>query len=223
MLTLAQFIFNTNIGIDQLFMSAYSTNEYAASSPGRMAPGSAFCFILIGVDLVIMAVNHKQSRHYPMIVGILGSLIGALSTVPFFGYLAGTTGMYTYGWASLIHMAIHTSLGFMMLGISIMSFAWVKNNAGKGGAPRWLPVLVGNITVIITLLLWQALFSEQRTNTGDMVTSEASVTRNRITESMISRIEILSRMGGALEHIRQSYSRAMGKGCRPAAWLKQCE
>ena len=41
-ITLAEYVFGVNLGIDQLLMEHYITVE--TSSPGRMAPNTALCF-----------------------------------------------------------------------------------------------------------------------------------------------------------------------------------
>jgi len=192
-LTLAEYLFSINFGIDQLLMNAYTVGQSGPTSPGRMALNSAVCFILTGSTLIILASGRGKLGHRPMVVGILGSLVVALASVPFFGYLIGLAS--TYGWGYITSMAVHTGVGLMVLGTGVVTFAWQQDRAGKSGAPRWLPVLAGIGTVMATLLLWQALFSEQRTNTQKLVASEAMIIQNQISERMDSRIVVLTRLG----------------------------
>jgi PAS domain S-box-containing protein len=192
LLTLAQYIFGIDIGIDQLLMQAYNVGQTAVFAPGRMALNSAVCFTLTGAALIGMAVGGVRLRQRALVLGVLGSLIIALAAVPFFGYLTGVAS--AYGWGSLTRMAVHTAVGFMVMGSGIVAFAWQADGSGKRGAPAWLPVLVTIGTVMATLLLWQALVSEQRTQTQRLVQREATVIKNQIADRMQFRILVLTRL-----------------------------
>ena len=48
-LTLLQYIFNIELGIDQLFIEYYIKAE--TPYPGRMAPNTAMCFSMIGFGM----------------------------------------------------------------------------------------------------------------------------------------------------------------------------
>ena len=48
-LTLTQYIFGLNFGIDQALMEYYV--DLGSFNPGRMAPNTALCFLLVGVSL----------------------------------------------------------------------------------------------------------------------------------------------------------------------------
>ena len=52
LLTLIEYIFSCDLGIDQLFMKHYITS--GVSNPGRMAPNTAVCFLLTGIALLIL-------------------------------------------------------------------------------------------------------------------------------------------------------------------------
>ena len=196
LLTLVQYAFGVDLGIDQLLMTDYTFGQNAGQTsqfaPGRMAINTAICFTLTGFAITIMAVRPKWLRQRALTVGVLGSLVIAFAAVPFFGYLTGVAG--AYGWGALTRMAVHTAVGFMVVGTGIVALAWREERAGKRGAPSWLPVLVGMGTLIATLLLWQALVSEQRTNTQRIVTSETSVIKNQIADRMGFRILVLARL-----------------------------
>ena len=51
LLTLVEYIFGADLGIDQLLMEHYITTE--TSHPGRMAPNTALCFLLTGLALLL--------------------------------------------------------------------------------------------------------------------------------------------------------------------------
>ena len=49
--TLSQYIFSTNLGIDEFFMKHYI--DTLVSHPGRMAPNSALCFFTVWTHLLL--------------------------------------------------------------------------------------------------------------------------------------------------------------------------
>ena len=93
LLTLIQYIFILDFGIDQLFMEHHIT--VGTSHPDRMAPNTAVCFSLTGAAL--LAISEFRLRRLPLITGILGSIILALGVVAFFGYLMEIESAYGWG------------------------------------------------------------------------------------------------------------------------------
>ena len=107
--TLSQYVFNYNLGIDEIFMKHYITTE--TSHPGRMAPNTALCFMLssLAVILVILNKNLKLIK-LSKINLIIVVLLFSLSIVATLGYIFNINA--SYGWGSLTKMALHTSIGF---------------------------------------------------------------------------------------------------------------
>ncbi len=112
--TLYQYIAGVNLGIDQLFMQHYITVE--TSHPGRMAPNTAVCFILSGCAFLLLGAHKRAEVKLPLAV-FFGWGILALGLVSLIGYIIGLE--VAYGWASYSNMAVHTSIGFVFVGISI--------------------------------------------------------------------------------------------------------
>jgi PAS domain S-box-containing protein len=165
-LTLLQYIFGVDFGIDQLLMKHYITVQ--TSHPGRMAPNTAICFGLSGLALLIKT-NFKRLKYCSHTVGILGSIVIALGIVAFSGYLSGIN--TAYGWGNLTRMAIHTSSGFIIVGIAIFVFVWNEDMINKSVIiPRWLAFPVGIGAVTASTAMWQALRSSYAADN-----SEASV------------------------------------------------
>ncbi|MBT4521509.1 MAG: PAS domain S-box protein [Halieaceae bacterium] len=117
-LTLLQHIFGLDFGIDQALMEYYV--DFESSNPGRMAPNTALCFFLVGVSLSIAGNPEKLKVHLKTVM-FLGGLICVLGLTAFLGYLANVE--TAYGWGNLTRMAVHTSIGFIILGVGVMVFA----------------------------------------------------------------------------------------------------
>ncbi|MBF0457979.1 MAG: PAS domain S-box protein [Nitrospirae bacterium] len=152
-LTLIEYFFNLDIGIDQaLFVDIPDTA--ITSNAGRMAPFSAVEFVLLGVALFLIDVEVPRGFRPSQFIIIPASLIALTST---FGYV--------YGFAPLNRpsfynaMAFHTAIAFLMASIGIltarpdkgiMTFL-VKDNLGSVIARRLL------IALAITPLLIDAI------------------------------------------------------------------
>ena len=115
-LTLIEYIIETNLGIDQLFMSHYITVQ--TSHPGRMAPNTALCFLLTAVYMLLIRIRLQKgpakTSRISLVSGITAALVPALGAAALGGYLSGLHA--AYGWGNLTRMAIHTSAGFCVLG-----------------------------------------------------------------------------------------------------------
>jgi hypothetical protein len=66
LLTLVQYIFAVDFGIDQLLMKHYVTVE--TSHPGRMAPNTALCFGLTGTGLLVLCCYKLPRRRFLLIL-----------------------------------------------------------------------------------------------------------------------------------------------------------
>ena len=155
-LTLCQYVLDVDLGIDEIFMKHYI--DVGTSSPGRMAPNTALCFLLTGVTLVVGG-QWKSRTWIGIPIGILGAMIISLGTVALFGYYTGIE--TAYGWGSLTRMAIHTAFGFIVIGAGIVMAAWIEEKRHSQFLPASTPVIFGILGVTFTVSLWQALFANQ--------------------------------------------------------------
>ena len=115
-LTLIQYLFSVDLGIDQLFMHHYVSVQ--TSSPGRMAPNTALCFVLSGLALVLAA------RGQALAAGFVVMLMTVLSAIPLLGYVFDVES--AYGWAKLTRMAPHTAVGFIVFGFGLSAHVYAR-------------------------------------------------------------------------------------------------
>lgn len=152
--TLIEHVLDIDLGIDQLFMEHYIT--VATPHPGRMAPNTALCFTLTGISFFLACFEKLGEKRWNAI-GLLSGLMLGFGTVAFSGYAAGIP--TAYGWGHLTQMAVHTSLGVIVLGAGLLTMAW-REKADHS----WLPSAIGMTTATVAIALWQALHAmEQRT------------------------------------------------------------
>jgi PAS domain S-box-containing protein len=120
LLTLGEYVFGWNHGFDQwLFREAAGT--VGTSHPGRMAPDSALCFVLLAVGLETARALRQRER---MLTGtvVLGGLVMTLALAAISTYLTPVFG--TFGWWGLTNMAVPTAAMFEVLGVALILMAW---------------------------------------------------------------------------------------------------
>ena len=150
--TLGEYLFRADLGIDDLLVETYVLTGVA--NPGRMAPNSALALALIGAALLGLSCR-LRSRAWDLYPALLGSIVIALGTAALVGYAAGVPG--AYGWGHFNRMAIHTALGFILLGGGVVGLAWNAAKTGSSDGPLWLPAVVAVAVATVTLCMWYAL------------------------------------------------------------------
>jgi PAS domain S-box-containing protein len=145
-LTLAQYIFGANFGIDTLFMEPYV--RVGVTDPGRMAPNTALAFIFSGAALTAISLP-AWPRRGVLATGGLGSLVLGFGLIAFIGYIADLK--TAYGWGRLAHMAVHTAVAFTVLGTGLLALAWKRGKAEQEDH-RWVTVFAFVMAGVIFLL-----------------------------------------------------------------------
>ncbi|MFA6921383.1 MAG: PAS domain S-box protein [Gallionella sp.] len=119
-LSLSEYLFNWNPGIDQwLFSEPIGT--VGTSNPGRMAPETALCFLLLAAALWIIGASRKRiwTLLVPLNLGLLVLILALAAVQSYF-----TPSLGSYGWFGLTIMAMHTAILFAMLGAAVMAISW---------------------------------------------------------------------------------------------------
>jgi PAS domain S-box-containing protein len=154
--TLVQYLFHIDIGIDELFMRHVIVVE--TSHPGRMAPNTAFCFVLFGVSYLVSAITGRK-RGVHSVITLLSALVVGLALVALAGYLLRFEP--TYGWSALTRMAAHTSVGFLLCGVGLWAMAMA---ATARSFKVSFPSPVGLCGFVTTILLWQGFESSAQSD-----------------------------------------------------------
>lgn len=115
--TLIEYLTGGDLLLDQLLFSEHA-NAVATAAPGRMAPTTAFCFVLLGMALAIRG-SSRMTRVRRTDVLVAGATL--IAFLAFVGYLYGASPLVGLG--SSTQMAIHTSLTFMVLCLSMVAIS----------------------------------------------------------------------------------------------------
>lgn len=112
LLTLAEYFFQCDMGIDQLlFLDA---DTFQTSHPGRMAVPTAFNFSVLGIAILLTEIPRGQGL--ARLLAVLATLNAVLSLA---GYLYGVGKLCGLGFYT--PMALHTSLAFILLGAGVFT------------------------------------------------------------------------------------------------------
>ncbi|MFC7290558.1 ATP-binding protein [Hirschia litorea] len=193
--TIYQYLSNTNVGIDLLFMKYYPIPN--AAFPGRMSPNTSICFLLVGGAL-ISQVFFNTYRHIQTISRVLGSLILAFGVVAFIGSIAALE--TTYAWINFPKMALHTSFAFAAVGLSIVTFTWWKDPAKwEMRAHLWFCGFTIFVALLLSAALWQKLREQEQEIVRESIEEEVNFVARRISDQLDHIEKALTRMSKRLE------------------------
>ena len=169
LLTILQYMFTIDLGIDQCLIAIEMTRQ--PFLPGRMAPTTALCFAVSGFALVSMS-RQAQHRLRPLILGSGAVMVMALALAMLVGYATNTANLHR--WGPYIQMALHTTFGFVCVGMGILAFAWVDDRTHRTGTPTLLPILVGIGAMTATLCAWEVLDAKERAYIRHVIQAETA-------------------------------------------------
>ena len=117
-LTLAEYAFGTNLGIDQLFFR--DTHTLVTAYPGRMAIATAACFMLLSLALLFRRLGKMSVLQSACALGCLAVALAALC-----GYLYGVESLYSI--KPFSSMSLHTAIGFVA---GCLAYFFARPNEG---------------------------------------------------------------------------------------------
>jgi len=142
LLTLGEYVFNWNLGLDQWLMP---DPDPTTLHPGRMSPITAFNFVMIGVTLVSLA----RARH-PRVAQVLALTTAFLSLLGLIGYLYGAEQLYRIG--AFIGVALPTAMTFFILSLGLLVARLEAGPVAILGSPSAGGVLVRSLLPTIVIL-----------------------------------------------------------------------
>lgn len=122
-LTLCQYVFGWNLGIDELVFRDLLTS-IATSHPGRMGVNTAVNFILVGFALqILINLKNQHSYWYAQIITLIATLISFQALMGYAYKVKVLYGLAPY----TTSMALHTAVLFSLLSIGIL---WIRAEQG---------------------------------------------------------------------------------------------
>lgn len=151
LLTLIEYIFRLNVGIDKLFFP-----DKMGTNVIRMSPQSAFNFLLVGTALFFYSSAKKRHVLWGQIAIIVA---GTTALISLFGFIYSVTGLYTI--APYKGMAVHTAAAFVLTFLGILALCpetgltriFVSRGLSGMAARRLLSALLTILAIEILVML----------------------------------------------------------------------
>jgi PAS domain S-box-containing protein len=124
-LTIAEYVFDRDLGIEHWLMGDVRT-DLADPHPGRMAPITAVCFILVGVALLLASRQIQKRLRLPL-VGALGGTLTAAGAVPLIGFLLEVLFGPSWNYMGVTPSGLAGAVAFLLLGIGLLEL--LRSNA----------------------------------------------------------------------------------------------
>jgi PAS domain S-box-containing protein len=129
-LTLAEHVFNWDFGIDQWLLHDIS-GTIGTSRPGRLAPATALCFVLMGSALLTASQLIPTRLRLPLVAGPSAALmiIGAFAL---FGFVLEAFFGRSWNYMGMTISGVLSAMGFMFLGSGLLTL--VRSERGLAWA-----------------------------------------------------------------------------------------
>ena len=119
-----------------------------------------------------LALNHKIHKKIKTIttaitLETLGAIVTGLGLVALAGYIFDLES--TYGWGNLTRMAVHTAIGFIILGVGLIIFAAPIIAQYPSSC---FPVFIAVGLLIVSFSFWKALNVEEEKNAENLMRQE---------------------------------------------------
>lgn len=158
-LSLAQHVFDVNLGIDEIFFKHYDNT--ANQHPGRMAPNTAFCFLLVAIAIFLIIWRRFPQYSISLSSG-LSFLLLSLAILFISGYF--TPLQNAYEWGDVTPMAKNTAIGFLLLSICLIGLSCYKALLYHVDLMKALPLVFTFCILISSVLLSQEINEQQQSN-----------------------------------------------------------
>jgi PAS domain S-box-containing protein len=190
LLTLAQYAFGIDFGIDTVFGEPFLGGHTA--HPGRMSPLTAAAFTLAGTSFISGRLLHKTRQHWLVpVIGLQASAIGAIATTGLLAYALRIDP--TLGAADASPLAIHTALFIGVLAVGVLSAALAAGRTVDTTLPRWIPVVPLIVGIAASVALHNALSVHDRLRLRDDTAAEANQVRDALDSQLRTRLNELAR------------------------------
>ena len=156
--TLAEYVFGTNLGIDQLLFND-PEGSLGTSSPGRLAPTTATAFMALGLALMLLDYKTRRGRRPAQVLSLWAGLIAMVAITGYVYDISIVYNVFLY-----TKVAVHTALALGLLSSAIFfarpltGIAGDLTSEGSGSvvARRFLPA----VFLVPILLGWICLREE---------------------------------------------------------------
>ncbi len=158
--TLCEYGVGLDLGIDQILFRE-AANAVDTSAPGRMAPNTAVCFVLLALALSLVETETRRGFRFTEFLAVAISAIAMLALMGYVydvGALSGFTPRYTL-------MAVHTAGVFLLLAAGLACArpdrGWMALGMSEGMAGVLLRQLIPALALTMIFLGWLRLVGQR--------------------------------------------------------------
>lgn len=191
-LTLCEYIFGCQLGLDELLFRDDS-NAAATLIPGRMAPSTAVCFVVLGLSLV--GIGWEPRRGFRPAEWLVLAIAG-VSLISLVEYAVGQP--IIYGFSEYTRMALHTASSFIVLSAGVLLARPAQGMVGLLRAGRIGPVeravyVATGMALLVVLALGGWFFQSQEQQARQDIEKELQIiTRFKVHQIATWRTERLA-------------------------------
>ncbi|MEY2577757.1 MAG: hypothetical protein QOI49_581 [Verrucomicrobiota bacterium] len=124
-LTIGEYVFGWDLGIEHWLIGDVRA-DLENPHPGRMAPITAVCFILVGAALFFASRQIQKRLRLPL-VGALGGTLTAAGAVPLIGFLLEVLFGPSWNYMGVTPSGLAGAVAFLFLGIGLLEL--LRSNA----------------------------------------------------------------------------------------------
>ncbi len=178
-LTLLEYGFNHNLGVDQFFLKSYIS--FQTLYPGRMAPITAWGFFL--ASLILLNVKASKPKGYYFLIRLFAACILIAGVVPLAGYMTGVEMAYSFGQFSA--MSPQAAVVFILMGLGFSAYAWQDElPKSRSILAIWLSVLISSMVCLFSIALWMESMERESKLLILHLQEEGQLVKHRIVDEM---------------------------------------
>ncbi|WP_058525136.1 diguanylate cyclase domain-containing protein [Legionella birminghamensis] len=164
-LSFLQYLTGINFNIDNLFGYANLNVSY----PGRMAPNTALCLVLLNTAILMYLKCHSRIARFTQLT--LVCVVFGLTLLASLAYFMEIKAIYL--WSGLTAMSIHTALAIIFLSSSLIALFLLRFR-------KFYMALIETMVIVVTgtlsfILFWQFLYMDLENNVQRKIQNEMSV------------------------------------------------
>ncbi len=145
-------------------------------------PAVGFGFLIAAFSIAALA-RPNPARAHTFFAGLSGSLLASGGFTAITGYLLGLPSVYRLGGDAPVPAA--TAVLLMLLGVTLVLFAWREHQQHRPGIPSWIAVPILVASTSCTLIFWTGLREREQlfidASTQTAINSFAEALRNEFS------------------------------------------
>ncbi|WP_286270139.1 PAS domain S-box protein [Thalassotalea hakodatensis] len=183
--TFIEYVAQVDLYIDQLFIEHYITTN--TTHPGRMAISTALCFMLTGTTIIAHNIHPRLHIHK-----IIGPAVSGMGAVAFIGYIFSIE--TAYGLGNLSAMAVHTAIGFIIIGIALTLMSTLSSDSSILFGQYWKESTLTVALIVFTFALSQAVESWQHQQLQEKLNAHTKNVTQALKALIDTRVDALNRL-----------------------------